>query len=121
MSKKHKKQKKQRNPSHLLLKDMSDKECIELANKLQGQIGSPSFTASDFILREAVISHLEDRGFVVTEVLEIVHIKELESLQNTPRWGDKKDKEEDGKEESGILSPETLEAAAKLAVQPFTI
>ena len=57
----------------------SDDELIGLAHTLQESIGLESFSASDLFLKEAVISELERRSFVVTEVLKIVHSEQIVS------------------------------------------
>lgn len=64
-------------PKNSFLHFRSDDELIGLAHTLQESIGLESFTASDILLREVVISELVGRGFIVTEVLKIVHSEQV--------------------------------------------
>ena len=87
MSKKRK-EKQKKHPAQIL-GNKSDEELIKLAHSIQEMISLDNFLSTDLILREAIISQLEDRGFVVKEVLKIVHSKVIKSKEgNQDKGGD---------------------------------
>ena len=100
---KHKRQNKQLKEPPNLLKNKSDEELIALVTSLQLEIGLQSFTVSDLILRDAIIAQLDERGYIVTEVLKIEHYNKvasdkpwfLEDEGEGEKKGDSKAKEEE--------------------------
>lgn len=85
----------------VLIKLKSDKELIVLAHSLQEEVGQDTFILSDLVLRAAVLGELEERGFIVKEVLKIEHSGQVESRgNNQDKGGDERLEESKSKEET---------------------
>lgn len=113
---KHKRQNKQLKEPPNLLKNKSDNELIALVTSLQLEIGLQSFTVSDLILRDAIIAQLEDRGYIVMEVLKIEHASKVEARIDVPLEPGMlrtKDKGEDEGEKGRKSDTERMEEAAE--------
>lgn len=83
------------NNSTLFIKNKSDEELIDKVHQLQAEVGLESFTVTDLILRDAIITQLEERGYIITEVLKIEHKSKVESDMNNQDKGEDEGKEEE--------------------------
>ena len=94
MAKKHRVKKEQTELPKNLLCNKSDEELIELINDIQDGINSSIFSAYDIILKDTVTDVLEDRGYVVSEIIVVQHASELASEEH---WGKGKGEDEEDK------------------------